>query len=115
MAPLRIAALVAAGLSVGGLAVGVLEHLKWQDRVSSFNKNLDCDQSAGHGSPACQSLYDDGRSARTLAFVGYGAAGAFAATAVVLYLVSPDSSPDSQKVACGIAPGTWGLTCNGRF
>lgn len=116
MPPLRIAALVVAGLSVGAVAFGVFEHLKWQDRVATFGRNTSCDLGvAGHGSTACQTLYDDGQGARTLAFVGYGVAGGLAATAVVLYLVSPDSSPPSRRVACGIGPGSWGLACSSRF
>jgi hypothetical protein len=116
MAPLRIVALVAAGLSVGAVAFGVVEHLKWQDRVSKFGNTPACDLGVtGHGSPDCQTIYDDGQSARTLAFVGYGVAGAFATTALILYLVSPDSSAPSGKVACGFGPGSWGLACSGRF
>jgi len=116
MPPARIAALVAAGLSVGALALGVYEHLQWQDRVSSFKQDDACDLGApGRGSPACQSLYESGEGSRTLAFVGYGVAGAFAATAVVLYLVSPEPSPAPRPVACGLQPGTYGLTCAGRF
>jgi hypothetical protein len=114
--PLRIAALAVAGLSLGAVAFGVFEHLKWQDRVGAFSKNMACDlEVAGHGSTTCQTLYDDGQGARTLAFVGYGVAGALAATAVVLYLVSPDSAPPSRRVACGIGPGSWGFACGGRF
>lgn len=118
MSPLRIGAVVAAGLSVGALAFGIFEHLKWQDRVTTFGGTDGCSTMAGvpmHGSTACQTLYDDGQGARTLAFVGYGVAAASAATALVLYLVSPDASPPSQKVACGMAAGSWGLACGGRF
>lgn len=117
MPAIRIVTLVAAGLSVGAAVFGVVEHLKWQDRVSTFGKNPTCDLGvAEHGSTACQSLYDEGQSARTLAFVGYGAAGALAATAVVLFLVGSDSSSSpSSTVACGNGPGAWGLSCGARF
>jgi hypothetical protein len=112
----RIAALVAAGLSAGALATGIYEHVQWQDRVSSFKEDMTCNlDTPGRGSTTCQSLYDDGQKARTLTFVGYGFAGAFAATAVVLYLVSPETSSNATAVACGLEPGSLGLTCAGRF
>ena len=113
----RIAALVAGGLSAAALGTGIYEHVQWQDRVSSFKADATCNlDTPGRGSTACQSLYEDGQRSRTLAFVGYGFAGAFAATAVVLYLVSPESSPATPTaVACAPEPGSLGLTCGGRF
>jgi hypothetical protein len=109
----RIVALVAAGLSAGALALGVYEHVKWQDRVSAFQHDMACD--LGALSTACQSVYDEGHSARTLAFVGYGAAAAFATTAVVLWLLSSESPAESKTVACSAGPGSFGLACGARF
>jgi hypothetical protein len=46
--------------------------------------------------------------------VGYGAAGALAAAAVVFYVITP-SPAQSPSVACAIEPGGLGLSCGGRF
>jgi hypothetical protein len=115
MPPGRIAALVSGGLAVGALAFAVFEHVKWQDRVSTFKGNAACDPDAtGRGSMTCNAWYDEGQTARTLAFVGYGAAGAFAAASVVFYLITP-ANPTPSAVACSLEPGSLGVSCGGRF
>ena len=118
MAPGHIAALVAGGLALGALGVGIYEHVTWQNRVTAFKYNSTCDlSSANHGSWACNELYNDGQDARTWSLVGYGLAGAFAATALVLYLVTPSPSASQGQVslACAMNPATIGLSCGGRF
>lgn len=117
VAPGHVAALVAGGLAVGALGLGIFEHLTWQNRVSKFNST--CDPYApNYGSWACKTLHDDGQDARTLTFVGYGLAGAFGATALVLYLVTPSQSASASSQvarACTIGPAAIGLSCGGRF
>lgn len=120
MAPGHIAALVAGGLAVGALGFGIYEHVTWQNRVSTFERDTSCDlYVANHGSPACHKLYTDGQDARTLTLVGYGLAGAFGATALVLYLVTPPpttaASANQVSLACSMDPATLGLSCRGRF
>ena len=120
MAPGHVAALVAGGLAVGALGFGIYEHVTWQNRVTTFERNSTCDLNlANHGSPACHSLYTDGLDARTLMVVGYGLAGAFAATALVLYLVTPSPSTAASagqvSLACSLNPTGVGLSCGGRF
>lgn len=115
----HIAAIVSGGLAVGALAFALYEHVKWQDRVSTFERNNTCYTNvSGHGSPWCNTVYEDGQTARTLAFVGYGAAGALAAAAIVFYVITP--APSSTSVACAIDPGivgpsNLGVSCGGRF
>lgn len=111
-----VVTLIALGLSAGALAFGVFEHVKWQDQVAKFEKNAACDlEVTGRGGTTCQALYDAGQSARTLTFVGYGLAGALAATAAIVYFTTPDPAPATQTVACGLGPTALGLSCGGHF
>jgi len=108
--------LTAAGLSAASLAFGIVEHLAWQDKVSSFASMSACGTTfPGKGGPGCQSLYDDGQSARLRAFVGYGLGAAFAATAIVLYFTDPSRDGPAVKVACAPTLGTTGVGCALRF
>ncbi len=86
---------VAGGAAVAALALGALEHLRWSHDTSDFNSVMATDGSgpacaAGapmHGLVArCGTLYDQLTSARTLTFVGYGAAAALAATSAGLFV-----------------------------
>lgn len=107
--------LTAGGLSVASLAFGVVEHLAWQNKVSSFTSTAGCGTTfADKGGAACQALYDDGQSAKLRAFVGYGLGAAFAVTAVVLYFTDPSRGAEPARVAC--APtGATGVGCAMRF
>ena len=67
------------------------------------------------GGPGCQQLYDDGRQARTLAFVGYGLGAAFGATAVVLLLTGGGDDDEPRKVACAPTATISGFGCAIRF
>lgn len=117
MRPSRVVAFIAAGLSAGALAVGVYQHLKWQNRVEKFDDDPTCDVTAAwRGSASCDTLYNEGQTARTGTFVAYGVAGALAATAAILFFVVPDSAPPSSRtVACSTGPTLMGVTCGGRF
>ena len=108
--------LTAGGLSVASLAFGVIEHLAWQNKVSSFSSTAGCGTTfPDKGGPMCQSIYDDGQSAKLRAFVGYGLGAAFAATAIVLYFTDPSRDAEPPRVACAPALGSTGLGCALRF
>lgn len=108
--------LTAAGLSVASLAFGIVEHLAWQNKVSSFASMTACGTTfPDKGGPGCQSLYDDGQSAKLRAFVGYGLSAAFAATAIVLYVTDPSHGAEPPRVACAPSLGTTGVGCAYRF
>lgn len=117
IAPGHVAAAAAGGLAVGALALGIFQHVKWQDRVATFYDDDRCDPNTpDHGSPACKTLYDEGQSARTMTFVSYGLAGAFGAAAVVLYLVTPSpAAPAQVSLSCTPDPTALGFSCGGRF
>lgn len=105
-------------LSAAALIFAIVEHRSWYDKVSSFDRMDVCDPHAvGHGSPGCATLYSDAESARTAAFVGYGAAGLLAGTSVVLYFALDQGQPTASdhRVACSAAPGLRGLGCAFRF
>ena len=108
--------LVASGLSVGSLAFGIVEHLAWQNKVSSFASNASCGTTfPDKGGTGCQQLYDDGQSAKLRAFVGYGLGAAFAATAAILYFTDPSHGTEPPRVACAPTAGTTGVGCAFRF
>lgn len=107
-----------AGLAVAALAVGVVEHVIWQRRVESYGDRTDCDDEvSGRGSPTCQSLYEQGQRAKTLAFVGYGLTVGLAVTAAILYLTAPggSSAPSPPRVACAPPSLGLGVGCAFRF
>jgi hypothetical protein len=98
----RILALTAGGLAVVALAFGVVEHVRWQDKVDSFQAaDSGCgDDLPDRGGSNCQQLYESGKLARTLTFVGYGAAAAFGLTATILYLTDPARDARTARIAC---------------
>jgi hypothetical protein len=105
----------AAGVAAVALVLGVVEHASWQGKVSSFESmgcGIDLPQRGGGN---CSTLYDDGHRARTFAFVGYGAAAAFAGAAAVLYFTDPARSRKPARLACAIHAGSPGLACAVRF
>lgn len=110
--PRRVLVLVSAGLAAASLAFGVIEHLSWQDGVEKFGARSDCGTLfPGKGGVGCAKLYDDGQRARTLAFIGYGVAAGFAATAAILHFTAPDSRTEGSKLACAPLFATPGLGC----
>ncbi len=104
---------VAGGAAVAALALGTFEHVRWSHDTSDFNSvtapggsGPACAESAPmHGLVArCATLYDQFTSARTLTFVGYGAAAALAATSVGLFVWnarSVDQRNGEVAHACG--------------
>jgi hypothetical protein len=113
----RVVTLSIAGLAVGALALGVIEHLSWQSKVGSFDDMAGCDPAApSRGGSACQQLYDDGQRAKTIAFVGYGLSAGLAATAAILYFTQPAREPPKMACASGPAAGSGAvMTCAWRF
>jgi hypothetical protein len=117
----RVATLAIAGFAVGALALGVVEHLSWQNKVGSFDDMVGCDPAApARGGGGCQQLYDDGQRAKTIAFVGYGLSAGLAATAAILYFTRPERRPASTgTMACASGPapggGAVGVSCAWRF
>jgi hypothetical protein len=79
---------------------------------------MGCDADlSDRGGEGCRQLYDAGSRARTLAFIGYGAAGALAATSVILYAIRPlVGRPGGSSMACAISPApTAQVQCAWRF
>jgi hypothetical protein len=108
--------LAAGGLSVASLAFGIVEHLSWQNKVTSFGSTDGCGTTLpDKGVPGCQALYDDGQHAKIRAFVGYGLAAAFAATAIVLHLTDPSRDSEPPRVACAPDWMTTGVGCAFAF
>jgi hypothetical protein len=110
-----IVALGAAGLALVTLTLGIVEHGTWQNKVSSFEKRMGCDPSLEQrGAAGCGQLYDDGRRAKTFAFVGYGLTAGLVATAAIVYFTDPGSDAAPKKVACAVSPMP-NVTCVLRF
>lgn len=96
-------AAVAAGLGT----YGVLRH---NERVDVFAQG--CLEGPGGGldkntmqpSASCESLRGEYDSARKLSIIGFVAAGALAATGVVLLLTAPSTEPAAERVSWACAP-----------
>ena len=112
-----VAIIGSVGLAAAALAVGVFEHLKWQDKVSTFSKTPGCDPAQPQrGVEGCKQLFDDGYRAMTWAFVGYGVSVASLAAAAVLHFTAPaPAASGAQSVACAVTPGSPGFGCVLRF
>lgn len=103
---------IAAVLSLGW---GVTETLIAGSRVSTFNERSDCNRDAAdRGGARCSELYDEGQRAKLLSYVGFGLAGALAATSVVLLVTRP-SSPAGSSVACAPHGNDVGVSCRFVF
>jgi hypothetical protein len=109
-------ALAIGGLAAVALTFGIVEHITWQHEVSSFGSTTGCDSTLERrGAMGCQQLYDDGKRAKALAFVGYGLTVGLAATAAIVYISAPALAAEPNRVACAVNPFTPGLGCALRF
>jgi hypothetical protein len=103
-------ALVASGL---GLATGVVFFNVKESRTKDFNAHMNpvCSEARiDNGGPDCRALLDGIKSARTRQNIGFGAAGAFAVTALILKLTAPastsaDASHAAAPMRLACAPG----------
>lgn len=116
-------ALASAALGVGIGVYGVSNH---ERKVAEFNKNcavkeggVIVNEMTGARDPKCNSLHATYTNAKTMAFIGFGAGAALGATALILYLTTPDGG--SGAVAsralpvCTAGPGELGIGCTLRF
>jgi hypothetical protein len=114
----RLIALGGAAAAAAAAAFAIVEHLSWQDKVSSFGGMMACGSDLpGRGGAACERLYDDGIRARTLATVGYAGAAALGVGAAILYFTDPArGAGGGRALACAPAPaGSPGVHCRLRF
>jgi hypothetical protein len=111
-----IVALGAAGLALVTLTLGIVEHVTWQNKVSSFENKAGCDPSLDQrGAMGCGQLYDDGKRAKAFAFVGYGLTAGLVATAAIVYFTDPGSEAEPKKVACAASLTLPNVGCVLRF
>ena len=105
-----------AALAVGAAIFGKVEYGHYSDNVDSFML-MSCDtRQPDNGGKLCTRFLNDGKHEQTLEYVGFAAAGALAATSVILFFVLDDGgAPASQRVACLPDPGTRGVGCSFRF
>src|SRR5262249_10571340 len=66
---------------------------------------------ANDGGGSCSDLLSAGNDRKLFAIIGYAAAGAAAATSLVLFLTAPSHSAASREVAGGCSPSTAGVSC----
>jgi hypothetical protein len=108
--------LTVASLAVVGLAVGIVEHLRWQSKIDSFESMDACGGTLpDRGGASCAQLYSDGHGARNVAFVAYGAAAALGITAAVLFLTDPPRESERSRVACYPNALERGVACAAKF
>jgi len=102
-------ALTGAGL---GIATSIAFKVVTNSRQDAFNNhdNPRCSLSAaGKGGPPCAALLDDTRSAQRWSKIGLGMAGAFAATALVLWWTEPVPAASTEHASGG--PARLRLAC----
>jgi hypothetical protein len=112
-----------AALSAAALGVGIVEHVSWQRKVDGFAATAGCATVLpDKGGTRCQQIYDEGRTARLVAFVGYGAAAALGATALLLYYTASSAGAvsslpvsESPRLSCAPSIVTRGINCGGTF
>jgi PEGA domain-containing protein len=128
---MRTAAWVTGGAAVGALLFGTIEAFKVGSARDAFNNHMgtiggisgkDCGTGFLEQSPACKPLKDDYDRAHTLTIVGFAAAGALAAGASVLYLLSSpnrglgaEPATGARALACVPDPSGRGVACSLRF
>jgi hypothetical protein len=115
------AALAGTGLALAGtVGAMVLRH----KRISEFNSYgpRTCNaNSPGRGAPRCAELYEGGQNASLWAKVGLVSSGAFAATALVLWITSPKPVPAPKEdmhapvLSLSCAPGVASASCTLTF
>ena len=102
-------------LSLGALAVGVVEHLAWQKKANSFAGMSSCDGNlSDKGGAGCMSLFNEGRHNKDLAILGYVTSGVLAVSSAILFVVLDHPSRDS-KFACSSSEFPLSATCAFRF
>ena len=109
--PLRVVAWTSAAAAAGALAWGVYEHLTLRERKRDYD-NGNC---AVVTSTKCDTLADQGKTAQTLMFVGYGLAAALTATSIISFINDKPSHGDPIALTCVpnlVAPGA---ACVFRF
>ncbi len=101
---------IATGTTAALLAVGVVEHIRYDGKNSDYN-NARCS-----GGSYCQGLADSADTAKTWAIVGYSAAAVAAGTAVAFWLTD-SPPPETQQAGLGFScvPALAGVACRGRF
>jgi hypothetical protein len=119
----------AAGLAGAGLITGVVFTVLHSQNVSNFEAHpcyIMGDTGVGAGGKMdayCQSTLGTSKTYQDVMIAGYVAAGAFAATWLILQLTEPSSSPARAAAAeralrgplCGPASSGYGLACVVRF
>ena len=115
----------AAGLAGAGLVTGVVFTLLHQSAVSSFNTTCrvladqGVDRTTGMKTTSCDDKYGTNKLDQTISIVGYAAAGAFAATWLILELTEPSTTESAEHASAGAvcAPSISqiGVSCALRF
>lgn len=128
---MRPAAWTSAALSAGALTFAVFQLVRSNQRFDSFNKTVYAPATPDHrctraepmaGGGECEATLSEADGARGLAVGGFVAAGALAAAATTLFVLSsPGSTPTRGAVAttggwtCHPHFGQWGASCAARF
>lgn len=111
----------AAAFSAVALAVGITEHISFDDKRGDYTDLLGrggCIVGAPERG-RCESLRSDASSAKTWAWIGYSAAVVGASGALLFWLLQPKSGPSRQtalvSIGCAPSAGIAGVSCVGRY
>jgi hypothetical protein len=114
-----IAGWAAAAGAVGAAAFGTYQLVVSNSKFSEFNNyhGEECGETKlMRGSAHCNDLYQEASSARTRELIGYVAAGALAATATLLFVITPEKpAAGSVSLACAPSLVNPGVSCAARF
>jgi hypothetical protein len=125
----RLGAWLSAGGSAAALGLAVFANVRWQDRRAAFDdhhivtstgstltRRYPCgEDEIDRGGSECQRIYSQLRRARTLAVVGYAAAGLLAATSVIFFSSGAEGRPPEAFLACGGLGLSMGASCRIGF
>jgi hypothetical protein len=114
---MRPAAYVSWGLSAVALGFGIFSHIQRESAASDFaTEDLGCDKLNGIvvGGVPCEDAANRFDGAQSRLVIGYAAAGMFAVTGVVLWLLDRKSS-DGKALSFTCAPAAAGAICQAPF
>lgn len=115
----------AAGLAGAGLVTGVLFTILHHQNVSSFDEScrvkngVGVSKADGMTTDVCDPKYQTSLTYQKVFIVGYAAAGAFAATWLILQLTEPSHGRTTEQALrrpmCGPVSSGYGVSCAIRF
>jgi len=114
----RVTGYTTGGLAVAALGFGTFEWVIKELRFRDFNRR-GCDKFLdNYGGTGCLPLDNEGRSAKTLGYIGFAAAGVLGATSAIFFVVGrnhPTGASEERSLACAPSLTMPGAACRLTF